>query len=329
MIKDIFSSNLFNVFSRISKFSTVNLIKTNENNGNFLHVSVPRNLFIENMIVKGRVDSKIGNIKASNCTLEIVNTPGNIDLVNSSAQSLFSRGKITVKQTDRINSCFRSITAKRSSLSDVFANHDVHLINSSAKSVFANHDVHLINSSAKNVDSGFGCITIKQLDGTNRTISEVTAIHGSVVADHCHITGNVKCRQKAVITNSQINGLLSLVVDPRHQGVLDLTQTQIDGPISITVCNPMQIYGEPVYGPPPKECSIFIKGSVDLKRVIFDWKLCYEVSYQQTDEGLLITGKKMTPQNLPPREKEALKRKAEAATDNSYKLLEAIPKTDF
>lgn len=305
------ASSLFNYFSNILGCSTVRLVKNDENQGHFLHVSVPRNLIIENMAVAGKVLSKKGDIKASNCTLKTVHTPGNIGFVNCSAKfvSSYGNGKTTIRQTDgvqravrdiwvfgdievdsisqhwedsRINSCYRSITANNSSLGNVHAN----------------HNVHLINSSAKNISSGFGCITVKQLDGIQRTVSTILTMHHSVVVDHCHITDYVWCHQKGVITNSHVNGFLSLRIDPRHQGFLDLTKTQVDGPISISICNPVQTSEDPPLAPLPEEFSILIKGNVNLEKLKFnlDLEYPYEISDEQTDEGILIRGKKIVTQ---------------------------------
>jgi len=247
------------------------------------------NVDLENVDVKGKVHSTWGRVMAKGSALDRVESYYDLSLTNCSAKDLESRwGKVTVKQTDgelravssiqacdpieldhvsvegRVESVWKSVTASHSALADVKAN----------------EEIVLDNSSANHVQSAWGAVTVRQSDGTNRTITQIHA-HYDVEVHHSTLK-DVVCGQKAVITDSQLENL-TLYMGRISEGLLDLTNTQVSGIITVKLPDFETVKST------ENRFTLLIKASAMPGNIVFEG--C-DVTTEQTERGILVTGTK-------------------------------------
>ena len=168
--------------------------------------------------------------------------------------------------------------------------------------VFAHSNIDLTNTSAADIHSKWGGVVIRQTDGTRRKVSHIDA--HTIDVQNCEIE-QAACEQKAVIKDSIVKNL-TLNVDPRQEGFLDLTNTRVLDKIVIAKKkNPIlriwqisiDFFGYKYERDSENENNssgpfrLLIRGNAILKNIRFEGFESSKFTYKKTAKGTLVTEK--------------------------------------
>lgn len=259
--------NIFFVDSSGKDLSSVfgNIIIQSKSNvlSEFSNIKAPHLIDIHQASVTGKIESVFGDINAKQSKLTRVSAGSNITLIDSSAKDIISHlGNVTVQQTDG---------------------------SSQISSIKACYNITMINSSADHISSRVGRIEIIQKDGVQRPISDITG-HKDIIV-HNSLVENITLRNV-----------------PGQQALLDLTNTVVTGKVTVqtkhfvlkTIQNNAITASAPHSLPhfllacfckQYPEFQVLIKGEMP-KNICFEGFEPHEITFQPTDNGTLVIGKK-------------------------------------
>ncbi|MBA3815937.1 MAG: hypothetical protein H0X29_05360 [Parachlamydiaceae bacterium] len=252
--------------------------------------------------------SEWGNVAVNDSKLDNINAYRDINLTNSSAKELISQwGNINAKETQEGPSkikisniqAYRDVNVEGISVDKKIQSEwgNVSARQSKLGDVNAYNNINLTNSSAKDLNSKWGCVTVRQTDGTQRVFSHITS-NNELTTENCNAER------------------LTLYVNPDRKAILDITNTNVSGKIVIKVndsvfkirnilCNIVSWFNwtfetsnrssiqssEPC-DYPVKEFSLLIKSKEMPNNIVFKGFEANEITSKLTDEGILISGRK-------------------------------------
>ncbi len=243
-----------------------------------------RDILLNYVEIPGQVRSKYGSLVAKHSALADVSVYNNILLSDSTAK--------------KVTALFGSVALKDSKVENVVSAGKVGLERASVEGkVQACYDIALENSSASALSSDFGKITVKQTDGTRRTISQISA-QGKIIA------------QGSTVQD------VALHIDQDQKAHLDLTDTEVLGNIAVKVqdfhgtfygnINGKEFHHPSAFAaylrtgrmedaeaaPTTKHFTLLIKGEEMPKNISFEGFETDEITSEKTADGILVSGVK-------------------------------------
>lgn len=286
----------------LSEFGRISSKQTNGTQAKISSINAHQNIEVDHIAVDGKIQSSFGNVSVNRSALNNVTARHNINLINSSAKNLLSEfGNISVKQTTGIQSIVYSIVARHDiEVSQVSTDEKIEsefgnviADQSTLGSICARHNINLINSSARSLLSEFGQVVVRQTDGIQRSISQITACDGVAIENSNieNITLRINSDQRAVLDlkNTNVSGKITIKVSFDNSRVYDLLKIiRVFFSVFLSYFWKYQESG----GDESKHFTLLIKGDAMPKNLFFEGFESDEITTQVTGNEILVNGKK-------------------------------------